>query len=63
MAGREDKAVAVGPAGGVGVVRERVAVKHGADLSTAERETEVAGVAFMDGINGEATGLIGGLGE
>lgn len=33
--------------------------EHGTDLSRAERETEVAGGTFVDGVHGEATGFIG----
>ncbi len=44
-------------------MRERAAVEGGADFGGAEREAEVAGVTLMDGVHGEATGLVGGLGE
>jgi hypothetical protein len=44
-------------------VREGAAVEGGADLGGAEREAKVAGVALMDGVHGEATGLVGGLCE
>jgi hypothetical protein len=33
-------------------------VKDGADLGAAERQTEVAGGALVDGVNGEAAGLV-----
>src|SRR5690606_89429 len=29
----------------------------------SEGQTEVAGIAFMDGVHGEATGFVGGLGK
>ena len=60
---RLPETVAVEPAGGVGAVGECAAVEGGADLGCAEGEAEVAGVALMDGVHGEATGLVGGLGE
>jgi len=63
VAGREHEAVAVEPARFGGVVRERVAVKGSADLSGTEGETQMPGRALVDGIDGEATGLVGGLGK
>jgi hypothetical protein len=63
VAGREDKAVAVGPAGFVGVVRQQVAVKHGTNFSAAQGQAEVAGGAFVHGVDGKATGLGGSLGK
>ena len=63
VAGGEDEAVAVEPARLVGVVHHRMAVKHGADLGGTERQTEVAGGALVHGVDGEAAGLVGGLGE
>jgi hypothetical protein len=59
----EDEAVAVQPARLVGIVHEGVPVEDGADLSGAERQAEVAGIAFMHGVDGEAAGLIGCLGK
>jgi hypothetical protein len=44
-------------------VRERAAEKGCADFGGAEGQAEVAGIALMDGVHGEATGLVGGLGE
>ena len=63
VAGGEHEAVAVEPAGGAGAVRERAAEKGCADFGGAEGQAEVAGIALMDGVHGEATGLVGGLGE
>ena len=63
MARGEDEAVAVQPARLVGIVHEGVAVEHGADLGAAQRQAEVAGGTLVDGVNGEAAGLVGGLGE
>ena len=63
VAGGEHEAVAVEPAGLGGIVREGVAVKGRADLGRAEREAQMPGRALVDGINGEATGLVGGLGK
>ena len=63
VAGGEDEAVTVEPARALGVVDEGVAEKDGADLGGAERETEVTGGAGVDGVDGEAAGLVGGLGQ
>ena len=63
VAGGEDEAVAVEPARLVGIVDERVAVEDGADFGAAERQAEVAGGGFVDGVHGEAAGLVGSLGE
>jgi hypothetical protein len=41
-------------------VRKRAPEKGGADFGRAERQAKVAGVALMDGVHGEATGLVGG---
>jgi hypothetical protein len=40
-----------------------MAIKNCANFGGSERQTEVARRAFMDGIDGEAAGLGGGLGE
>ena len=40
-----------------------MAEKDGADLGAAERQAEVAGGAGVDGVHGEAAGLVGGLFE
>jgi hypothetical protein len=59
---RKDEAVAVEPAWGGGVVSQStVAVKGGTDFSATERETEVAGTAGVNRVDGEAAGLGGGL--
>ena len=63
MAGGKDEAVAIEPLGIVGIVDEGVAEKHGADFGRTERQAEVAGRAFMDGIDGQATGLSAGFRE
>jgi len=63
MAGGEDEAIAVEPTRSARAVGECAAVEGGADLGGAEREAEVAGVALMDGVHGEATGLVGSDGE
>ena len=63
MPGGEDEAVAVQPSRLIGVVLERVAVKHRADFRAAERQAEVAGLGRLDGVHGEAAGFVGGAGE
>ena len=55
--------VAVDPARFVGIVFERVAVEDRAHLGAAEREAEVAGLRGVDGVHGEAAGLVGGVGK
>ena len=42
---------------------QRMAIEHGPDLGAPEWQAEVAGGTLVDGVDGEATGLIGGLGE
>ena len=39
------------------------AEEHRTDFGAAERQAQVAGIAGVDGIHGEATGFIGGLGK
>ena len=63
MAGGEHETVAVQPLGRIRVKAHGFAEQHRADLGTAKREAEVAGVTGVDGIHGEATGFIGGLSE
>jgi hypothetical protein len=63
VAGREDEAVPVDPARAVRIVDQRVAVKDGADLGAAERQAQMAGGAGVNGVDGEAAGLVGRLGE
>src|SRR5665213_1936058 len=63
MAGREDKPVAIYPARLLGIMHQRMAVEHGADLRAAQRQAEVAGRAGVDCVDGEATGLIRSLGQ
>ena len=43
VAGRENEAVAIEPAGLIGIVLESLAVKHGTDLGAAEGKTEMTG--------------------
>jgi hypothetical protein len=42
---------------------QRVSVKHRADFRAAEREPEMAGLAGVNGIHGEAARFVGGAGE
>jgi hypothetical protein len=60
---REDKTVAVEPFGLGGIIAEIAAEEHRADLRGAEGQAEVAGIALVDGIDGEAAGFGGGLGK
>jgi hypothetical protein len=63
MPGRKDETVAFEPFRGVRTIPHRLSEKHGTDFGGAERQAEVAGIAGVHGIDGEATGFIGGLGE
>ena len=63
VAGGEDETVAVQPFRRVRAVAHRFAEEHGTDFGAAERQAEVAGIAGVDGIHGEATGFVGGLGK
>ena len=63
MTGGEDKTVAIEPARSIGIVRQNVTVKNSANLSAAKRKSEVAGGTLMDGVHGEATGLVSGESE
>jgi hypothetical protein len=54
VSGRQDESVAVDPTGLVRVVAQGVSVKDGPDLSRAQREAEVPGVAGVDSVNGKA---------
>ncbi len=61
VARREDEAVAVEPARVRRVALERLAEEHRAHFRRAERQAEVAGVAFVHGVHGETAGLVGGF--
>jgi hypothetical protein len=63
MAGREHKAVTVDPARTFRVVHQGVAIKHRANISGSQRESEVTGRTGVDRIDGEPARLIGCLGE
>ena len=60
MAGGQHKAVPVQPCGFVRMANQTFAEKHRPDLRRTEGQAEVAGVALMDSIHGETTGLISG---
>ena len=53
VAGRKHETVAVDPPWLVGVVLESATVERRADFGAAERQTEVAGVAGVHGVNGQ----------
>lgn len=57
----QDEAVAVEPLGSGRVEVERLGEKDGTDFGTTEGESEVAGRAGVDGINGEAASFGGGF--
>jgi len=63
VAGGEDEAITIEPAGLGGVVHQRVAVEGRADFGGAKGKPQVAGGALMNGIDGETPGLVGGLGK
>ena len=63
MARAQDEAVAVEPLRFRWVKLERVAEEDGPDFGAAERQTEVAGIAGMDGVHGEAAGFVRSAGE
>ena len=60
MACGEDEAVAVQPAGLIGVEAHRGSEKNGSDVRRAKREAEMARFAFRDGVHGQSTGVAGG---
>ena len=49
--------------GAAGVALKQLAEEHSADVCGSEGEAEMAGIALVDGVHGEATGLIGCFGE
>jgi hypothetical protein len=59
MTGGEDEAVAVQPLGLGGVADEGFPKQHRPDIRRPEGQAKVAGVALVDGVHGETTGLIG----
>ena len=59
MTRRENEAVAVQPPGVSRVADEAFAKEHGPHVSGPEWQAQMAGIAFMDGVHGETTGLIG----
>ena len=63
MARGQHEAVAIDPARPIRVVLQRVPIEHGADLRRTEWQAQVAGLAGVDGVHREASGLIGGLGK
>jgi hypothetical protein len=59
----ENKAISIKPPRRARAVRKASAKKSGTDLGGTERKTKVAGIAFMDGVHGEAAGFMGGFCE
>jgi hypothetical protein len=60
VASGENEAVAVQPAGLVGIETQSAAEEDGPDVGGAEREAEMAGFAFRDGVHGQAAACIAG---
>ena len=56
----EDEAVAVQPAGRIGIEAHQGSEENGSDVRRAKREAEVAGFAFRNGVHGQSTGVAGG---
>ena len=56
----EDEAVAVQPAGRIGIEAHQGSEENGPDVRRAKREAEVAGFAFRNGVHGQSTGVAGG---
>ena len=56
----EDEAVAVQPAGLIGIEAHRGSEENGSDVRRAKREAEVAGFAFRDGVHGQSACVAGG---
>ena len=63
MAGREDEPIAVEPLGVRRGMPERVPEEHGANLGAAQGQAEVAALALVHGVEGEATSDGGRAGE
>lgn len=63
MSAGKDEAITVDPARALWIVRKRVSEEHGTDLSTTEREAEVARRARVDRIDGESAGLVSCFGK
>ena len=63
MTGGKDEAIAIDPVGIVGVDAEGVTEKDGPDLGGSEGKPEMARTTFVDGIDGKAASLGGGLTE
>ena len=61
VARRENEAVAVEPLRVRGIALQRLAEEHRAHFRRAERQAEVAGIALVHGVHGEAAGLVGGF--
>ncbi len=63
MARGQHEAIAVQPFGVIGALDQRVAEQHGADLGAAERQAQMATLAGMYRVDGEASSDGGGLSE
>ncbi len=63
VSGRENKTVAVNPTRAFRIVLECVTIKHCSHLRCTQRKSQVSGLAGMDGVHGQATGLIGSFCE
>jgi hypothetical protein len=63
MTSGQHEAIAIDPARAIRIVLQGMPIEDGTDLRRAERQAEMAGLAGVDGVHREASGLIGGLGE
>ena len=63
MAGGENEVIAPDPARLIGIMTEKIAVKHRAHFRAAKRKTEMAGLRRFDCVHGETARFSGGAGE
>jgi len=63
MSRAQDETITIQPFRIGGIVTQRVAVKSSTDFRTTEREAEVTGITDVNGVHGEAPGLVGRLRE
>src|SRR5438067_1730129 len=61
MSGGENETVAVEPFGMSRIALQKISEEHRPDFCRTKRQAQMAGIALVHGIHGEATSFVGGF--